>query len=132
MNKQLNRFNLISYIDNKFIRFLIVGGINTLFGYLMFALFIFLNFHYSIASLSATVLGILFNFKTTGRLVFGNKDNLLIFKFFGIYTIIYLLNISILKVFSLYKVDMYLAGALLLVPTAVLSFLLNKHFVFKG
>lgn len=122
---------LIGYIDTKFIRFLIVGGLNTLFGYFMFALFIFLNFHYSIASLSATILGILFNFKTTGRLVFGNRDNVLIFKFFGVYTIIYFMNIAILKVFSIYKVDMYLAGALLLLPTAVLSFMLNKKFVFK-
>jgi len=46
-------------LNIKFIRFFIIGLINTLFGYLMFALFIFLNFHYSIAVLLATILGVL-------------------------------------------------------------------------
>lgn len=119
-------------IDNTFIRFLIVGSINTLFGYLIFVLFIYLNVHYTMAALLSTILGILFNFKTTGRLVFGNKDNMLIFKFFGVYTITYLINIAALRVFKLYKFDMYLAGFLLLPPTAVIAFTLNKKFVFKG
>lgn len=119
-------------LDNKFIRFLIVGFINTLFGYLMFALFIFLNFHYSIAVLLATILGVLFNFETTGRLVFGSNNNTLIFKFIGVYTVIYIMNTAILKAFNFYKIDMYIAGAIVLPPMAVISFMLNKKLVFKG
>ena len=119
-------------MDNKFIRFLIVGWVNTLFGYFMFALFIFSKFHYSIAALMATMLGVLFNFKTTGKLVFGNSDNKLILKFFGVYTVVYFMNTLALKVFKMYEVDLYLGGALVLLPMAVLSFLLNKKFVFKG
>lgn len=119
-------------LETKFIRFLVVGGINAAFGYLVFAILIFLNFHYSLAVLLSTVLGVLFNFRTTGRLVFRSADNNLIFRFFGVYTIIYILNTGALKVFRYYAFDMYLAGFLLLPPMAVIAFVLNRGFVFKG
>ncbi|MHC5824813.1 MAG: GtrA family protein, partial [Nostoc sp.] len=47
------------FLSKRFIRFLIVGGINTLFGYSLFALLILLNFHYEIAALISTACGIL-------------------------------------------------------------------------
>ncbi|MGD0281082.1 MAG: GtrA family protein [Dissulfurispiraceae bacterium] len=119
-------------IDNKFFRFLIVGGINTAFAYGIFALLIFLKFHYAVAALLATSLGVLFNFNTTGRLVFGSKDNRLVFKFIGVYAIIYVINTAFLGVFNFFKVNMYLAGAAMILPMAVVGFVLNKSFVFKG
>ncbi|MBF0560147.1 MAG: GtrA family protein [Nitrospirae bacterium] len=118
--------------NNRFIRFLIVGGINTAFGYGVYALLIFLKFHYAVASLLATILGVMFNFKTTGSLVFESKDNRLIFKFVGVYAIIYALNTASLGVFNYFKVDMYLAGAAMLLPMAMVGFVLNKNLVFKG
>lgn len=114
-----------------FLRFLVVGGINTVFGYGVFALLILLSLHYVIAALLATICGILFNFKTTGTLVFKNRDNRLIFKFFGVYLITYLLMISLLKVFDLYGVGSLVAGAIIVLPLAVVSFLLMRKFVFK-
>ena len=122
---------MIGYINNKFVRFLIVGGINTAFGYGIFALLIFLKVHYAAAALLSTIIGVLFNFKTTGRLVFESKDNSLIFKFVGVYAIIYVINIASLGVFNFFKVDMYLAGAVMLLPMAMLAFVLNKNLVFK-
>jgi len=56
-----------SIVSNKFIRFLIAGAINTLFSTAVFTLLIFLKLHYSMALLIAAILGILFNFKTTGK-----------------------------------------------------------------
>ena len=88
------------HIDWKFIKFLFVGGLNTAFGYGVFALFIFLKFHFAVASFLSTVLGILFNFKTTGTIVFKNNDNHLIFRFFGAYAIVYGLNVLGLKLFK--------------------------------
>lgn len=126
INKLLN----ISLIENKFIKFLIVGGINTLFGYLVYALLIMLNLHYSIAVLFATILGILFNFKTTGKLIFNNDNNRLILKFVGVYAATYVINLTFLKIFEFFKVNMFLAGAILLFPMALITFVLNKKFVF--
>jgi putative flippase GtrA len=119
-------------IENRFVRFLIVGGINTAFGYGIFALLIFLKFHYAAAALLSTILGVMFNFKTTGRLVFESQDNRLIFKFVGVYVIIYAINTASLGVFNFFRVDMYLAGAAMILPMAMLAFVLNKSLVFKG
>lgn len=122
---------ILSKIENKLIRFFIVGGINTIFGYSVFAILIFLKFHYSIATLLSVILGVLFNFKTTGKLVFENTNNFLIFKFIGVYVIIYILNVVSLKILEIIKVNMYLAGMLLILPMAIVSFMLNNKFVFK-
>ncbi|WP_081890143.1 GtrA family protein [Paenibacillus tyrfis] len=115
---------------NKFVKFLFVGGLNTLFGYSLFALFIFAGVHYTFASLFSTILGILFNFKTTGTLVFNNKKNSLFVKFIIVYGVIYLVNVSLLKLLSLYIANVYISGAIILLPLAILSYVLNKKFVF--
>lgn len=118
-------------IDWKFIKFLFVGGINTLFGYSIYSFFLFIGFNYSIALFLGTILAILFNFKTTGLIVFKSHNNKLIYRFFGVYIITYLLNALFLKVFDLLKYNMYLAGLILLLPMAIISFILMKTFVFK-
>ena len=116
--------------DRQFHRFLAVGIMNTAVGYGLFAFFIYIGLHYVIASFFATVLGILFNFHSIGRLVFDRHDYRLIFRFFGVYGITYVLSIIFLYFFDLAGIGMYLAGALLLAPMAVISFLLNKYHVF--
>jgi len=114
-----------------FLRFLVVGGINALFGYAVFALFILIGLHYVLAALLATICGILFNFKTTGTIVFKNRDNRLILRFFGIYTIIYFINVGLLKLFDMVGIGNLVAGAIIVLPMAVISFLLMRRFVFK-
>jgi putative flippase GtrA len=118
--------------NNRFIRYVFVGFINTVFGYSLFAFLIYLHLHYVLASLLATILGVLFNFKTIGRIVFKSCNNTLIKKFFGVYAFTYMLNIGGLRVFSLYHVNMYVAGLMLLVLITPVSFLLNRCFVFKN
>ena len=118
------------HIDWKFIKFLFVGGINTAFSYSVYALCIFLKFHFTVASLISTVLGVLFNFKTTGTIVFKNSDNKLIFKFISVYVVTYFANICGLKIFDIFHFNMYYAGLIMVFPIAVLSFVLMKKFVF--
>lgn len=121
---------MLKKIDSKFIRFLLVGGLNTAFGYFIYSLFLFFGFHYALASLFGTVFGILFNFKTTGVLVFQNKKNSLIFSFFAVYVFLYGLNVIGLKIFDYFNINLYIAGFVLLLPMALLSFFLMKRFVF--
>lgn len=119
--------------SRQFIVYLLVGVLNTAFGYGVYALFIFLGLHYTAATFLSTVIGILFNFKTIGGIVFKSKDNRLIFRFFGVYAICYLINIACLKAMTLMGMsNMYLAGLILLLPVALLAFYLNKRFVFRG
>ena len=124
-------FNILKkLLQNKLIRFFIVSGINTAFGYGLFALLIFVGLAYPIALLAGTVAGILFNFKTIGVYVFENRNNKLIFKFFGVYGITYLFNLGGLALLKYFGVDLYIGGAALLVPAGLLAYFLNKTFVF--
>lgn len=113
-------------------KFIFVGILNTIFGYSLFALFIYLGLYYPLAVLLSTILGVLFNFKTIGRLVFDSNDNGLIFRFILVYAITYLLNIFFLWLLKkLGSENMYIDGFALLIPLAAVSFLLNKFFVFR-
>lgn len=147
--------SLLQKIENKFVRFLFVGVINTAFGYGVFLLFIWFGMHYSVALLFSNILGILFNYKTTGYIVFQNKSNRLLLKFFMVYGVVYLFNL--LELYFLDKSGVYefilslpildfieelplntnkigdaIGQAITLLPNAILSFLLNKIFVFKN
>ena len=131
-------FNLIKEfcskykIDYKFIKFLFVGGINTIAGYLFFAFFIFLGIHYAIATILSTICGIIFNFFSTGKLVFKNKNNLLFFRFILVYAVNWFIAVIFIHFYKIFINDNeYLAGFIILIPTAVLSFILMKHFVFN-
>ena len=117
-------------LDQSFIRFIFIGVINTIFGYGVFVFFIYCGFHYSLAALFGTLLGILFNFHSIGKLVFKNYSRSFFLKFILVYCLIYLFNLSGLFLFSLFHIDSYLAGAILLAPSALVSYLLNKYFVF--
>ena len=120
-----------NFIDCKLILFFLVAGLNTLFGYGLFAGLIFIGVPYVLATLVATVLGVLFNFKTYGTLVFKNKDNSLIFRFIGVYIITYITNISLMFLFrELWGLNDYEIGAILAIPIGLLGFVLNKKWVF--
>jgi putative flippase GtrA len=108
-----------------------VGGVNAVFGYGVFALFILMQLHYVLAALLANICMILFSFNTIGILVFKNKDKRLVLRFFGVYMLAYLLNIGLLKVFDLYGVSSLIAGAIITLPMAALGFILNNKFVFN-
>lgn len=113
------------------ITYILVGVLNTAVGYSLFALFISLGLHYTVAVLLGTILGVLFNFKTIGGLVFKSHDNALIFRFVAVYVMTYFINIFGLKVFDSYGIDMYLAGFLMIFPTTAVSFTMHKCFVFR-
>lgn len=108
-----------------------MGGLNTAFGYGLFALLIYVGLHYALASFICTILGILFNFKTIGSLVFKNKNNMLIFKFLGVYGINYILSVLFLAIFKHFGINEYIGGAILIVPMGLFAYVLNHYFVFN-
>lgn len=118
-------------IDWLFVKFILVGILNTVFGYGAFALLMYTGLHYSAAVVLSTIAGILFNFKTTGVLVFKNKDNSLIFKFIAVYTLVCITGIIILRLAQIAHINLYFAGLVSTGICAVTAFLLNKNWVFK-
>jgi len=117
-------------MEYKYIKFILVGMVNTVFGYSVYSMLIYINFHYSLASFLATVAGVLFNFKTISSIVFKTHNNSLIKKFIAVYAFTFLINLCGLKIFSLYGVNMYFAGFMLLIICTTISFILNDKFVY--
>ena len=115
----------------KFYKYLIVGGVNTLFGYIVFAFFIFFGFHYSLAVLIATILGVLFNFQSYGRLVFKNHSWYFLVRFIAVYVLIYFVSLILLFLFNILVSNLYISGLMLIPFTAYLGYFLNKRFVWK-
>lgn len=107
-----------------------VSAMNTAFGYCLFALLIFLKMPYQVALFIGTILGVLFNFKTTGHIVFKNKEKSLIYKFFGVYGIVYLFNLGSIAFLKTVGINEYYSGAIVMVPAGLLAFWLNSRFVF--
>lgn len=118
-------------LKKQIVNFILVGIINTIFGYFIYVLFIYIGFNYILAVFFATILGVLFNFKTISKYVFESNDKKLFFKFIFVYSIVFIVNIFLIKYFKLFSMDEYLAGFLSIGPIAILSFILNKFFVYK-
>ncbi len=116
---------------HPFLKFLLVGGLNTVFGYLVYSLFVYLIKNPYVSVVAATCVAILFNFKTYGGLVFKSKDNSKIFRFFAIYIFLMTLQSVSIKFLTYAGItNAYIAGAIVTLPIAVLSFLLIRKFVF--
>jgi len=120
---------LLSY---RPVRFLLVGGINTVFGYAIFAALVLLGSDSALALLIATIAGVIFNYFTTGRLVFRSRRRGLFPAFVGAYAISYAFNLGLLRLLEGAGVQTLLAQALCLPPTVAVSYLLMKSLVFRN
>lgn len=117
--------------DVRFFNYLLVGGLNTLFGYGVFMLMIWAGFHYSLAIAGSTVLGTLFNFKSTGALVFKSHDNSRIIRFVLVYGFVYCMNVLSVGLLIRLGINAYYSGMIMILPLALLAYRLNSQFVFK-
>lgn len=116
---------------SRFMRFLFVGALNTVFGYSVFAGGIFLGFAPMPALVVTYVVGVPFNYLTTGRLVFAHSAGGAFARFVGAYVVIYFFNAACFKVVEHLGAGPLLAQALCIPVVAVFSFLLFKLHVFK-
>ena len=118
--------------DPRLLRFLLVGTLNAAFGYGIFALLVWLGLPYPAAIGLATVLGIAFNFQSTGRLVFGGAPLSRLARFVAVYAVVYLLNVAAVAALLHLGLNVYAANALVLLPLALIAFMLQRTFVFPA
>ena len=127
------------YFEPQFIRFVLVAMLNTAFGLFVNYVFLFIfehllkfNHAYVISNFIATIVSILFNFKTYGILVFKNKDNKLILRFLAVTTFTYLINIGGIALLEhLGSRNNYINLTIMAVPVGLLNYVLNSVFVYK-
>jgi putative flippase GtrA len=123
--------NMHPKTKRQLVLFLFVGMVNASFGYSTFSLFIYLGYHYTVAVLFSTCLGVLFSFNTTGRIVFKHFHINLFLKYIGVYVFLYFFNVSLLQFLQLFSKNYYLTGFITIIPCALMAFILNKFVVFK-
>lgn len=119
------------YLHHHLLRFLFVGSLNTLVYYALYSFFLYNSFSYVHSVFLASTIGMIFSFKSFGAYVFGNTKNHLIFKFISVYVLLFISNIFLISLFNLLATNYYLSGFLAALVNAILSYLLNKNFVFK-
>ncbi|WP_441276817.1 GtrA family protein [Tardiphaga sp. 172_B4_N1_3] len=117
----------------QFARFLIVGLLNTAFGYLVYAAGIFAGLAPELALFVTVVIAVGFNYMTTGRLVFrGNGGGKNFLKFALAYLVIYGFNVLLLRTVLAWGIHPLVAQALVLPPVVIGTFLVLKLFVFRS
>lgn len=117
---------------HRILRFLVVGGVNTAFGYSLFLIALAVMPTTFSALVLATVAGILFNFQTTGRYVFRTRAPGKIVLFFAVYGIVFLYNAAGLAALEGAGVAAWLAGIVLLPGAVTISYILNRDLVFRS
>jgi len=110
--------------------FLAVGGLNTLVGYGFFVAFHALGLELTPAVICATIAGVLFNFLSTGRIVFASRGMNLLPRFLAVYAVQCGLNLVMLHALLTAGLSILLAEAIAMALLAVATYLAMKKFVF--
>jgi putative flippase GtrA len=116
---------------NRLLRFLVAGGVNTLFGYAVYGAGIVLGAPVWVALLIGMVAGTVFNFFTTGGYAFRQLALRRYPRFVACYLLVYAANLALIAALSTWVADQLLVQAVLLVPLALLSYVLMARLVFN-
>jgi putative flippase GtrA len=121
--------------EDKKIRFLFVGALNTIFGYAVYAFFIYLRMHYFLAQLLSSILAIAHSYLWNKYFTFRSPGISAseIMRFVSVYAVSYLMNMGILYVsIEYFKWNAYFAGFICLFVTAVVSYVGHKSISFRN
>ena len=127
------RSDLGEFIQSKLVKFLTVGILNTLFGYAVFAILLFVGFAYPVALFLATIIGVIFNFFNFGKVVFSDHcDWMKFLKFVAVYVAIYAVNGVGLRILVQYfMLNPYVGQLICMTPSVLLSWFLMNYWTFK-
>lgn len=120
--------------SDKRIRFVFVGGINTLVGYGSYVILVFFGVHYIIANTLATVIGITTSYFSNKYFTFKvlKKSSAEIIRFVLVYAVGYFINLGILYVLvDVMGGNRYISGLITLLVTTMLSYFGHNYFSFK-
>ena len=119
-------------IRSEFLKFLLVGGVNTVLSYAIYVILI-LFLVYPAAYTLAYILGIFISYYLNTRFVFKQKVILVkVFQYPLVYLVQYLLGVSLLSVLiEIFSLNKFIAPALVVVFTIPVTFFLSR-FIIKG
>ncbi len=119
------------------VRYLIAGGWNTLFGYVVYAVPYFFfhgRIHYMVIAVVANPVAITMAYATHKLFVFRTKGNVLreYLKFYGVYGVITILGLLALPFcVEVLRMSPYVAPLLIIGVSVVVSYFGHKYFSFR-
>jgi putative flippase GtrA len=108
--------------------FLLAGGLNTVFGFAVYALFVYLRFPLWATVTLSLVFALMFNYLTYGGMVFKDLSWRNLPRFIAFYVALAALNTALLQ--AMQGLGPLVAQAILTLPLAALSYLGLSYFVF--
>lgn len=121
----------ISTDFKKIIRFLLVGGLNTLVGFVIFAMAIYITEGNVALSLLVNIgAGVVFNFFSYGVGVFKSLGVWCFGRFVAAYVLLFVINYVALRVEAGWGLSVYLAQFINIFYMAPLSYYLLNRFVY--
>ncbi len=120
------------FAQHQSLRFVVVGIVNTVFGYGMYALFLFVGLPVAFASLFSLLIGIAFSFATQGAMVFGNSSDGAFIRFVAIWLVIYGAYLATVFIAQHFGLNSYLGGIVATPVVALMSYYLQRQFVFRN
>ena len=114
-------------------RFLIAGLFNTALSYAIYAACLTLGMAYPVANFIAMIGGVLVSFLMQGGFVFRRLEARRFPAYVVLWLVLWLLNVGLITLFlPVVGGNAYLAGGGALIIVVVISFVVQKHFVFAG
>ena len=126
--------SIIKLTKKKEIRFLIVGVLNTIVGYALYALFLSMDFHYLLANTIATILAVIHSYLWHRFYTFRSNDKAVkeIIRFASVYLVSYIVGMITLTIFKqTLHINVYVAGLLNTFILTIISYVGHNNFSFK-
>jgi len=121
-----------SFFDKRAVRFLLVGVLNSIFGLGVFSGVVWIGQGTVTALLAGNAAGLVFNFLTTGGLVFRTLALHRLSKFAACYASMLLINYGLLEVLTPLVNNKIVAQAILTFPMAALSYAIMTLWIYKN
>lgn len=116
----------------QFLKFLLVGVLNTGFSYSLYCFLVYLGLNFALANFLAVASGVVFSFHTQSSLVFRAGGARQFARFVAAWFLIWALNVLLIKLIMDAGLNAYWAGAVALAPTTLVSFVVQKYLVFAS
>ncbi len=122
---------IINLRENRFVRFLFAGALNTFFAFAIYSVCILTGVALWLSLLTSMLSGTIFNFFTTGGYVFRELSIVRFPRFVICYLFVYCINFLLIELISIWLSNEILSQAIITFPLALLSYFLMRMFVFS-
>ena len=122
-------------LKNQKIRFIVVGCINTMVGYIAFISLVFLSLQYIVANLFATIIGVTTSYYLNKYYTFKRYKKSVeeLFRFVLVYLISFVIsNLILYALIDLLLISPYKAGSINIFFVTMISWFGHKYFSFKN